>query len=324
MKTDYEIKSIKDAIRIIEELNCDNVFLGKIDKSSFPYGIFYRGQSNSEYSLTPSVFRNINLQGSSEYHSYALSEQEIFRNAQRKFRYSARESDRQLYELFDWLCVLQHYDIPTRLLDWTENIAVALYFAVSTDNTGRHCDKDAKLLILNARSLNSISGHEKSRNNLNTTDSFGVKLRTTMIISNTRESWRKLWVKDYDDIRWRDEQGGPLDESDFATPIAVLPNYLNQRMFLQSCLFTLHGGKLHNGLLDKKIDKSSLPLPISLEKINSEQIKMGKPPIIIEAIIPSIYKEKIARELSYLGIHPGTIRPELEYQASYFKRKLMT
>lgn len=32
-----------------------------------------------------------------------------------------------------WLCVMQHYRTPTRLLDWSENILVALYFAVSAD-----------------------------------------------------------------------------------------------------------------------------------------------------------------------------------------------
>jgi hypothetical protein len=32
-----------------------------------------------------------------------------------------------------WLCVMQHYRAPTRLLDWSENLLVALYFTVSAD-----------------------------------------------------------------------------------------------------------------------------------------------------------------------------------------------
>ena len=32
-----------------------------------------------------------------------------------------------------WLCLMQHFRSPTRLLDWSENLLVALYFAVSED-----------------------------------------------------------------------------------------------------------------------------------------------------------------------------------------------
>ena len=39
----------------------------------------------------------------------------------------------QADDLLGWLCVMQHYRAPTRLLDWSENLLVALYFAVSAD-----------------------------------------------------------------------------------------------------------------------------------------------------------------------------------------------
>ena len=53
---------------------------------------------------------------------------------------------------WDWLTIMQHHGVPTRLLDWTESALVGLHFAVSS-----HPDTDGALWVLSPCGLNSAS-----------------------------------------------------------------------------------------------------------------------------------------------------------------------
>jgi FRG domain len=56
-----------------------------------------------------------------------------------------------------WLPLMQHHCVPTRLLDWTENVLVALYFAVSGNKS-----EDGELWCMNHGELNWRSANWKA------------------------------------------------------------------------------------------------------------------------------------------------------------------
>lgn len=54
---------------------------------------------------------------------------------------------------WEWYYLMQHYGLPTRLLDWTESALTALYFAVDEDGSS-----DGAVWVLHPVALNKLAG----------------------------------------------------------------------------------------------------------------------------------------------------------------------
>ena len=55
---------------------------------------------------------------------------------------------------WEWLCSAQHHGLPTRLLDWTRNPFVAIYFAVLGDS-----ETDGRLYAFRPESAINVDDH---------------------------------------------------------------------------------------------------------------------------------------------------------------------
>jgi hypothetical protein len=130
----YPDKKITSISELIKRL--------KADCESYDGPIWFRGQTKKEHKLLPSLYRK----------STEVSEMTLVK----KFKQNASLLLTNSYaDDFDWLFVMQHYGVPTRLLDWSESSLVALYFACEAN-----FNDDGALWILLPLELNKHASIE--------------------------------------------------------------------------------------------------------------------------------------------------------------------
>ncbi|HVK94857.1 MAG TPA: FRG domain-containing protein [Noviherbaspirillum sp.] len=111
----------------------------------------FRGQTNSAWNLSPSVHRG-----------YSPQQERYLTN---EFRVRARSRYVTCPDSNDypgWLALMQHYGLPTRLLDWTYSPLVAAFFSVHPNVAApaEHGSRDACIWALAADKLNQTQGFE--------------------------------------------------------------------------------------------------------------------------------------------------------------------
>lgn len=102
----------------------------------------YRGQSDISYGLAPTVERGLGNKAADVY------EKDIIKEFMRRVKNYISNPPKDENTL-EWLALIQHYGGPTRLLDFTHSIYVAVFFALASNLSNCNNKKTASVWAIN-------------------------------------------------------------------------------------------------------------------------------------------------------------------------------
>ena len=255
----------------------------KIFKVAHPSdeSLFYRGHAKDSYLLEPSLYRKKELLDAEH-----LLFRELLVSNPADFA-----SDNSTFEK---LVRMQHYSLPTRLLDLTTNPLIALYFACkSHDNATaevivfkiknteiKFFDSDTVSCLAN---LSRLQKQEKNQIDFTLTQiEFNATLPITKLLHFIREE-KSFFVE-------------KIVPDDLKQIVCVRGKMANNRIVSQSGAFLIFG--------------------------LGATLAAGQPSISIERVsINKNDKQKILAELDALNINESTVFPYIENSAKYISKK---
>ncbi|WP_061010294.1 FRG domain-containing protein [Vibrio sp. CUB2] len=261
-------------------------FIEKISKipREKDHTLFFRGHANESFTALPAVFRSIPK--SEPVEKYIDKESRLYHN----MIMQCPDEFKDLNSTFDHLVKMQHYSLPTRLLDITTNPLVALYFACSgfidegidgevlvyqiPNNDIKFYNSDTVSVISNLAQINSDV-------DLTTDDGIGKLIH---VIKN-----EKPYFLD------------KIDKSDLTRVVCVQPKQDNKRIIRQSGAFLLFA----MGDEFKKNTSAKIPAEFLLKEFNISILNKDK--------------EGLLASLEHIAISEATLFPEIDNVAKYLK-----
>jgi len=341
-----EIQTVSDYLRAITmilsnylilderdlEIKCfENVFSLKPKRLKEAVDrIYFRGQSKEYEFVIPGIYRNI---------EYLKNEKKMIEEAELSYPKELRKIETQT----DKLALMQHYGLPTRILDITTNALIALYFAVSD------FEKEDGIVYL-------FDNRDKKKSN-SKSNSVVVKVAVAKLLYEdkillnelfSKEENKELSIQEYLETKVRNEIKTVIEKvceniqsdigfipktikiSDFYGIDFVHPIEMEERIIRQSGTFMVFGlDGLENNVTEEsiqnKIDEMIHKYEIRYSPENGilidKKFRFNKSMGEARIKIKKEYKNQLKNELEMIGIIKKIVYPDMQNKSLYIKEK---
>lgn len=293
------ITSVSDAIEFIFSLE------KKLESSTEWKDLnFYRGQSNYDWILSPSLYRTDPKTNESLFNK----EKVLIWEAMNMFPEEFEGLDK-----FSILVKLQHYGMKTRLLDLTENPLVALYFACNKNH-----DKDGAFYIFPKTRTFSPKNLLVKYFMEYIFEFSGSPMQAEKALKHYKRKFgSKYPLLGKNEI----EEAKDIVKVLTTKKIVVIPKRNNPRLVAQKGAFCLFGMEVKGNDINiqtnthEKENYSFAPITFV-----ENDLVIGEDPFKLK--IPKESKQNILKELDCLQINESTLFDDLEHKLKYIQEKV--